>query len=151
MTSIFYFSPTRFPWAAVTGALHTGRLSLNSPPPPSDFFKLPFIHNCLGNGQLIDLGTDVKGRRVYAFSARSSPDMLRRLVNSFLKLHDISEEKYQLVEVNIDEGLTIWVGRHLFWLPGLSKLGQRLIYYRLKKVFRQLKRLVVNKESCGQT
>lgn len=146
MNSIFYFSPTRFPWAAVTGTLHIGKLSPNSPPPPGDFFKLPFIHNYPGNGQLIDLGTDRKGRRIYAFSAKSSPDMLRSVVNSFLRLYNITGDKYQLVEVNIDEGLTIWLSRHLFWLPGFSKLGKWLVYLRFKKVFHQLTRLVIYKE-----
>ncbi|MGB9661082.1 MAG: DUF3189 family protein [Moorellaceae bacterium] len=120
--------------ALVGSVIHLGQLSIHGSLQGEQWASLLHFNRPLTRGELLYLGQDRCGRRVYAAAVGPYGKMLRQIVYSFLPLWGLPPEKVLLVDVGREAGLLASLGCLL--------RSPRLIYVGLHKNYGRLCRLV---------
>ncbi len=147
---ILYFSGTMFPLAVLAGAIHTGRLSIEEPPGGSELKELLSLNSRGGEGQIVPLGEDDVGNKIYALSIRGEQDMICRLVRSFLCIYNIQKAEMKMVDCTLRDNIFLQSGKLLFRFAPLAALGCLLSRMGIKKLYGELADwvLAVKSGSC---
>jgi len=138
-TKILYFSSSRFPLAAVAGALHIGLLSREG---MQNRFSLRDLHflNLKDNfeGQITALGNDTFNNDIYVLSIKEDSDMIMRLVESFLRLNGLPAGSLLLVDCGVGDNWWLLAGIIFNKFSLTKKLGSVLICAGINKHYETL-------------
>jgi hypothetical protein len=139
---ILYFSNSRFPVAALAGAIHTGRLSLKKQD-TGNYPDLPFLNiRSGGEGEIFVMGRDEWGNDVYALSVKGERGMPYRLVDSFLRIYQINRGNVLVVDSGVGDNWFLLTGRLLGRLGFPAPLGRFFTCAGIKKLYGELSRLI---------
>ncbi len=138
MKRILYFSDSKLPLAALAGAIHTGRLPAASVPDQSLLWGQPFLNIRDGEGNILSLGSDEQGDKIYALSVKGERGMVYRLVDSFLNIYNIPEEELNLIDSGVRDNLYLLTGRFLCGTRFLAPLGYSLATAGIRKIYGRL-------------
>lgn len=148
MKRILYFSDSKLPLAALAGAIHTGRLSAGERPGQSRLWGQPFLNIKNGEGNIVALGDDDLGNKIYALSVKGERGMVCRLVESFLSIYDIPEGELNLVDSGVRDNLYLLTGRFLCRSRFFAPLGHLLSTVGLEKIYGRLTQRVLDIKSA---
>ena len=132
---ILYFSASRFPLAALAGAIHTGRLPAGELPARDQLWDLLSLNIRDGAGRIISLGQDDAGNKVYALSVKGERGMIYRLVESFLHIYNIPEAEMIMVDNNFQDNIFLQSGQLLCRLAFFAPLGCLLSGIGIKNLY----------------
>lgn len=93
-------------------------------------------------GRIFFLGDDDLGNKIYAVSVKGERGMVLRLVNSFLSIYKIPQDKLYLVDCGISDNCFLLAGRLLLRFNLLAPLGRFFIFGGIKKIYGRLAQLV---------
>ncbi|MGI6493051.1 MAG: DUF3189 family protein [Peptococcaceae bacterium] len=138
-TKILYFSNSRFPLAAVAGALHTGLLPGGGRQNSLSLSGLQFL-NLKDNfeGQIIACGNDIFNNDIYALAVKGDSDMPVRLVESFLRLNGLPARSLLFVDCGVCDNWWLLAGNLFDKLRLTKKLGSVLICAGINKHYKTL-------------
>ncbi|NLI11898.1 MAG: DUF3189 family protein [Peptococcaceae bacterium] len=142
MKRILYFSDSKLPLAALAGAIHTGRLPAGRVPGKSQLWGQLFLNIRDGEGNVVSLGSDEQGDKIYALSVKGERGMVHRLVESFQSIYNIPEDELNLVDSGVRDNLYLLAGRLLCGSRFLAPLGYSLAAAGIKKIYGRLAELV---------
>ncbi|MDD4335659.1 MAG: DUF3189 family protein [Desulfotomaculaceae bacterium] len=145
---ILYFSDSRFPLAALAGAIHTGRLPAGAPPVREQLWGLLSL-NIKGGEKIISLGEDDAGNKVYALSVKGERGMIYRLVESFLSIYNIQEAEMRMVDNKFQDNIFLQSGLLLCRFALLVPLGCLLSGIGLKKLYGELAEWALAVKAAG--
>lgn len=149
MKRILYFSDSKFPLAGLAGAIHTGQLPAGREPEVSELWTLPFMNlKRSREGQILSLGEDGQGNKVYALSVKGEQGMVHRLVQSFLTIYKIPENELSLVDSGVRDNGYLLAGGLLCRLGLTASLGRYLVSLGVKRTYRPLTQLVADVKSA---
>lgn len=141
---VLYFSSSRFPVAAVAGAIHTGRLTASLVQKPGNYRKLPFSNMRSGSeGEIFVIGRDDRGNDIYALSIKGERGMPYRLIDSFLEMYQIERGELLIVDTGVGDNWLLLAGRLLDRLGFPAPLGHFFTCAGIKKLYMELARLSV--------
>ncbi|MEG3070889.1 MAG: DUF3189 family protein [Candidatus Syntrophopropionicum ammoniitolerans] len=135
---ILYLSGTMFPLAVLAGAIHTGRLSREELPGRNQLGDLLCLDIKGQEGELIFLGKDDAGNKVYALSIKGQQDMIHRLMGSFLRIYNIQEAEVKMVDSALQDNIFLQLGKLLFRFAPLATVGYLLSRIGMKKIYSEL-------------
>jgi len=135
---ILYFSGTMFPLAVLAGAIHTGRLSREKLPGKTQLGDLLCLDIKGQEGEIIFLGKDDAGNKVYALSIKGQQDMIHRLMESFLCIFNIQKTEVKMVESALRDNIFLQLGSLLFRFAPLATAGYLLSRIGMKKIYSEL-------------
>ncbi|BAF59792.1 MAG: DUF3189 family protein [Pelotomaculum sp.] len=143
MRKIIYFSDSKFPLAALAGAIHAGLLTAEGKPERGKLWELPFM-NLRKNkeGKIITLGKDVRGSEIFAISVKGERGMVYRLIESFLEMYKIKEGELRLIDSGIKDNWLLLAGLFLCRSNFLSPVGRLLASAGIRKAYGRLAKLV---------
>lgn len=138
-TKILYFSNSRFPLAAVAGALHAGLLPRGGGQNSLSLNGLQFLNpKDYHEGQIITLGNDIFNNDIYALAVKGDSGMPLRLVASFLRLNGLPAGSLLLVDCGVCDNWWLLAGNLLNKLRLTKKLGPVLICAGINKHYKTL-------------
>ncbi len=135
---ILYFSDSRFPLAALAGAIHTGRLRAGELPDRRQLRELLSLNIKGGKNRIIPLGEDRAGNKVYALSIKGERGMAHRLVESFLRIYDFQKDEVRMADNRLTDNVFLWSGKLLYSFAPLTTLGCLLIRIGVKQLYGEL-------------
>ncbi|MCL5290496.1 MAG: DUF3189 family protein [Firmicutes bacterium] len=140
---VLYFSDSRFPLAAVAGAIHTGYLPVKAEPGVDELRRLPLPRaKKKSAGRILYHGRDGRGNKVYALWLKGEKGMPYRLIDSFLDLYRLPKEEFYMVDTPARDNALLVAGQFLRRMPLFSPLGLYLVRLGLKKEYGGLSSLV---------
>lgn len=143
MKKILYFSDSKFPLAALAGAIHTGRVPFGTEQAGREIWSLPFLNlKKSWEAKIIPLGEDNQGNKIYALSVKGERGMVYRLIQSFLHMYKIPAEELRLVDSGFRDNGFLLAGGVLGRLNVLAPLGRFLVSLGLKKMYGPMSFLV---------
>lgn len=147
--NVLYFSDSKFPLAAVAGAIHTGRMQAGELPDRGRLRDLLSLNIRGGEGEIISLGEDRFKNKVYALSVKGERGMIYRLVESFMSIYRIPEVEMRMVDNGFKDNIFLQAGKLLCrsWL--FAPLGCLLVEIGLKKLYGRLARWALEVKSEG--
>ncbi|MTI84078.1 MAG: DUF3189 family protein [Firmicutes bacterium] len=103
MKCFFYYSNSYFAYAYLASAMHMGILP-NQPPFPSDSIKQlqPCTH---GKRKPLYAGKDSCGNNIYAVWNVGAPEMVMKMISSFLQAYDIPQASVVFSNLGIKDDL----------------------------------------------
>ncbi len=144
MKRILYFSDSKLPLAALAGAIHTGRLPAGGEPGQSQLWGQPFLNIRNGEGNIVSLGDDEQGNKIYALSVKGERGMVYRLLESFISIYKIPDGELNLVDSGIRDNLYLLAGRLLCGSRFLAPLGYSLATVGIRKIYGRLTQWVLD-------
>ncbi|MDD4766183.1 MAG: DUF3189 family protein [Desulfotomaculaceae bacterium] len=146
---ILYFSASRFPLAALAGAIHTGRLPAGELPARDQLRDLLSLNIRGGEGSIISLGQDDAGNKVYALSVKGERGMIYRLVESFLRIYNIQEAEMIMVDNSFQDNIFLQSGQLLCRLALFAPLGCLLSGIGIKNLYGGLAEWALEVKAAG--
>lgn len=147
--NILYFSDSKFPLAALAGAIHTGRIPAEELPSREQLRELLSLNIKGGEGKIISLGEDVYRNKVYALSVKGERGMVYRLVESFLSIYKIPEVELRMVDGKLKENILLKSGKILCRFAVFAPLGILLAGTGIKYLYGGLTRWALEVKSGG--
>lgn len=135
---ILYFSDSKFPLAAVAGAIHTGRLPAGGLPDRDQLWELLSLNIRGGEETIISLGEDDFRNKVYALSVKGERGMIYRLVDSFQRIYKIQDMR--MVDNKFKDNIFLQAGKLLCRSGFFVPLGCLLAGIGLKNIYGGLAR-----------
>ncbi|NLJ76615.1 MAG: DUF3189 family protein [Peptococcaceae bacterium] len=89
-------------------------------------------------GEIIFLGKDDAGNKVYALSIKGQQDMIHRLMESFLCIFNIQKTEVKMVESALRDNIFLQLGSLLFRFAPLATAGYLLSRIGMKKIYSEL-------------
>ncbi|MFX4263683.1 DUF3189 family protein [Pelotomaculum propionicicum] len=146
---ILYFSDSKFPLAALAGAIHTGRIPAGELPSREQLWDLLSLNTRGGEGKIISLGEDDYRNKVYALSVKGERGMVYRLVESFLSIYKIPEAELRMVDSKFKENIFLKSGKMLCRFAVLAPLGFLLARTGIKYLYGGLARWALEVKAGG--
>lgn len=146
MKAVIIFSNCSFPLSAVAGSILTGRL-------PEHYIAAAVrsVMSEAGNyqeGQIHILGENPSGTVIAACTARSGKQILKNLLSTFLKINQVEESSYRLLEVNTPSSLKLLLGQILLCLSPESGPGRSMLEKYTENVYPLLVKAVKLDWNC---
>lgn len=142
MKTLVVYSCCSFPVSAVAGSILTGKLPEHYPAGGIREILSASASRDYSEGQIYYLGQTPEGARVAAFTARSGKTILGNMINSFLEIHQIDQDRCAVVEVNTPPGLSLLLGELLLKIPLNGRIGMRMMEKYIEKIYPELVRAV---------
>jgi len=140
---VLYYSDSRFPLAAVAGAIHTGMLPDKDLPARKDLQKILSLEGAgKRGGRILFLGNDGKEKKIYSLWLKGESGWSHRLIRSFLNIYQLPENELHLVDIPLKGSLFLTVGYYFCRLPALKAPGLYLLKFELRKLYAPLRELV---------
>jgi len=125
MKCFFYYSNSYFAYACLASAMHTGILP-NHPPFPSNSIKQ--LQLCAhGKGKPLYAGKDSGGNNIYAIWNAGSPEMVKKMIFSFLQAYEIPQKNVVFSNLSMKDDLLSLTTNFMI------NLGKAQLYTRLVK------------------
>ncbi|MCG9967707.1 DUF3189 family protein [Pelotomaculum terephthalicicum JT] len=143
MKKILYVSGSKFPLAGLAGAIHSGSLPAGKEPAVSALWSLPFMKlNKNNEGEIISLGEDEQGNKIFALSIKGDRALINRLIDSFISIYQRAPEELYMVDIKFRENYLLRAGQILCRSVILTPLGRTIVLAGVKKIFDSLNQLV---------
>ncbi|MDD3652797.1 MAG: DUF3189 family protein [Desulfotomaculaceae bacterium] len=127
----------------MAGAIHTGLLPAENVPHRGELWKLPFLNLKKSfDGEIISLGEDGQGNKVYALSVKGDCEMVYRLIASFLEISNLPSNSLHLVDNCGRDNILLLTGSILCRSALLAPMGRLLAMAGIKKSYRLISQIV---------
>jgi len=98
-------------------------------------------------GEVISLGEDGQGDKIYALSVKGDREMIYRLVNSFLIMFKLPADELHLVDSCARDNVFLLAGENLCRSDLFAPLGRLLVHTGVKKIYGHLSQLVSDQKA----
>jgi len=109
----------------------------------SELWSLPFINiNNKNEGEIITLGEDGQGNKIFALSVQGDRELINRLIESFLSIFKHAPDDLHIVNIRFRDNGFLLAGRILCRAAFFAPLGRLFVLAGVKKIYGPLSRLV---------
>jgi len=93
-------------------------------------------------GEIISLGEDEQGNKIFALSIKGDRALINRLIDSFISIYQRAPEELCMVDIKFRENYLLRAGQILCRSVILTPLGKTIVLAGVKKIFDSLNQLV---------
>lgn len=98
--------------------------------------------NKSSEGEIISLGEDRQGNKIFALSVKGDRELFNRTIDSFISIFDRAPDDLYMVDIKFRDNCFLRAGQILCRSAILAPLGRAIVLAGVKKIYDSLSRLV---------